>query len=733
MKFATPAGTNPIDQLNVVGHPVDRVDGPLKTTGQAPYAYEQPVADAAYGYIVGAAIARGSIASIDTRAASGAPGVLAIVTHENAGTLSKGDFYVAHALAGPKVEHYHQAVAIVVADTFEQARAAAHLIKVRYAPEKGAYSLAAEMKAGRSQPFPKGRPQATKAGDFNGAFAAAQVKVDAHFSTPDQSHAMMEPHAAIAAWDGEQLTLHCTIQLLSWGARDLAKTLGIEADRIRMVSPYIGGGFGGKGTILSDAVLAALAARNVGRPVKVALSRPLMFNNTTHRPATLQRIRIGCTRDGKITAIGHDSWSGNLQGGSAEQAVLGTRLLYAGANRMTSMHLARLDLPEGNAMRAPGEAPGMMALEVAMDEMAEKLGLDPVAFRAMNDTRVDPEKPSTPFSTRGFVACLTLGAERFGWNTRTAQPASRLEGDWFIGIGMAGAIRGAPVTTSGARATLDARGVVTVECDMTDIGTGSYTIIAQTAAEMLGVPLDRVTVKLGDTRFPVAAGSGGQWGAASATAGVYAACARLRELVAAKLDLDPASATFADGHVASGGRRVPLMRAAQWGDLQAEEKMEYGDLNKQFAQQTFGAHFVEVAVHAHTGEIRVRRMLAVCSAGRILNPKTARSQIIGGMTMGIGAALMEELVVDQRRGFFVNHDLAGYEVPVHNDVPHLDVIFLDEVDATIAPLKAKGVGELGISGAAAAVANAVYNATGVRVRDYPITLDKLLEKLPLVA
>jgi xanthine dehydrogenase YagR molybdenum-binding subunit len=733
MKFTTPAGVNPIDQLKVVGQPLDRIDGPLKTTGQARYAHEHAIEGAAAGFILGAAIAKGRIVSIDVQEASSAPGVLAIVTHENAGTLATGDFYVAHALAGPRVEHYHQAVAIVVADTFEQARAAARLIAVDYAQEPGAYSLTAEMQAGRSQPFPKSRPQATKAGDFDGAFAAAAVQLDASYSTPDQSHAMMEPHATVAAWDGEQLTLHCTVQLLSWGARDLAKTLGIDVNQVRLLSPYIGGGFGGKGTILSDAVLASLAARKAGRPVKVALTRPLMFNNTTHRPATLQRIRIGAGRDGKIGAIGHDSWSGNLPGGSAEQAVLGTRLLYAGANRMTSMHLAQLDLPEGNAMRAPGEAPGMMALEIAMDEMAEKLQLDPVRFRIMNDTQVDPEQPSTPFSTRGFVACLELGAERFGWNARPATPASRRDGDWLIGIGMAGAIRGAPVTASGARVTLDAAGLVTVECDMTDIGTGSYTIIAQTAAEMLGVTLAQVAVKLGDTRFPVAAGSGGQWGAASSTAGVYAACVKLRELVAHKLDLEPATAVFAGGHVSAGARSVALTEAARDGALVAEDRMEYGDLSKQFAQQTFGAHFCEVAVHALTGEIRVRRMLAVCSAGRILNPKTARSQVIGGMTMGIGAALMEELVVDQRHGLFINHDLAGYEVPVHQDVPHLDVIFLDEVDATIAPLKAKGVGELGISGAAAAVANATYNATGVRVRDYPVTLDKLLAHLPAVA
>jgi len=730
MKFDTPAGINPIDRLHVIGQPVDRIDGPLKTTGTAPYAYEQPVPHAAYGYIVGAAIARGRINAVDTRAALAAPGVLAVVTHENAGSLGRGEFYVGYALAGPSVEHYHQAVAIVVAESFEQARAAAQLVAVDYAPEKGAFSLAHEMAAGREQPFPKGRPQATRAGDFATAFTNAEVTVDASFSTPDQSHAMMEPHAAIAEWHGEQLTVHCTIQLLSWGTRDLGKTLGIDPKKVRLVAPYIGGGFGGKGAILADVVLAALAARHAGRPVKVALARPLMFNNATHRPATLQRIRIGAGRDGKITAIGHDSWSGNLAGGAAEQSVLGTRVLYAGANRMTSMHLARLDLPEGHAMRAPGEAPGMMALEIAMDEMAEKLGLDPVQFRAMNDTQVDPEKPSMPFSQRDFLGCLHTGAEQFGWHARAALPATRREGDWLVGMGMAGAVRGAPVTASGARASLDADGTVTIECDMTDIGTGSYTIIAQTAAEMLGVPVERVVVKLGDTRFPVAAGSGGQWGAASSTAGVYAACAKLRELVAGALDIDPATAVFEGGQVSAAGRVAPLTQA---GVLTAEDRMEYGELSKEFAQQTFGAHFCEVAVHALTGAIRVKRMLAVCSAGRILNPKTARSQVIGGMTMGIGAALMEELVVDQRHGFFVNHDLAGYEVPVHADVPHLDVVFLDEVDATMTPLKAKGVGELGISGAAAAVANAIYNATGVRVRDYPITLDKLLADLPVPA
>jgi xanthine dehydrogenase YagR molybdenum-binding subunit len=381
-------------------------------------------------------------------------------------------------------------------------------------------------------------------------------------------------------------------------------------------------------------------------------------------------------------------------------------------------------------MRAPGEAPGMMALEVAMDEMAEKFGLDPVDFRILNDTQVDPENPDRRFSHRDLVGCLRLGAERFGWSKRNPRPAQVRDGHWLVGVGVAAGFRNNLLTKSAARVRLDRQGVVTVETDMTDIGTGSYTIIAQTAAEMMGVALDKVAVRLGDSAFPVSAGSGGQWGANNSTAGVYAACVKLREAVAQQLGFNAADAEFSNGDVRSGNRSVPLSEAASAGELVAEDHIEYGDLAKTHQQSTFAAHFVEVGVDAATGEVRVRRMLAVCAAGRILNPKSARSQVIGAMTMGVGAALMEELAVDKRRGFFVNHDLAGYEVPVHADIPHQDVIFLDEVDPMSSPMKAKGVAELGICGVGAAVANAVYNATGVRVRDYPLTLDKLIDRLP---
>jgi xanthine dehydrogenase YagR molybdenum-binding subunit len=734
MKFATPATTNPIDQLKIVGRATDRIDGPLKTTGTAPYAYEQHEAapNAAYGYVLGAAIAKGRITSMDTSAAKRAPGVLAVVTAENAGKLGKGDMNTAKLLAGPDVQHYHQAVAVVVAETFEQARAAANLIKVKYAKAKGAYDLAKAKDSAKKPKAENDTEPDTKFGDFAKGFDAAPVKLDATYTTPDQSHAMMEPHASIAAWDGDKLTVWTANQMIDWGVKDVAKTLGIPKDKVRLVSPYIGGGFGGKLFVRSEALMAALGARAAKRPVKVALQRPLMINNTTHRPATIQRIRIGCTRDGKITAIGHESWSGDLPDGKPETAVAQTRLLYAGPNRMTKMRLATLDLPEGNAMRAPGEAPGMMALEIAIDEMAEKLKMDPVTFRILNDTKEDPEKPGRPFSQRRFIDCMRTGAEKFGWNKRNPEPGKTRDGRWLVGYGVAAAFRNNLVMKSGARVRLGSDGVVTVETDMTDIGTGSYTIIAQTAAEMMGVPLNKVVVKLGDSAFPVSAGSGGQWGGNSSTAGVYAACVKLREVVAQKLGLG-ADAEFVDGTARAGGKSASLASAAQGGALVAEDSMEYGDLDKKFQQSTFGAHFVEVAVDAATGETRIRRMLAVCAAGRILNPKSARSQVIGAMTMGAGAALMEELVVDKRHGFFVNHDLASYEVPVHADIPHQDVIFLDETDPISSPMKAKGVGELGICGVAAAIANAIYNATGVRVRDYPITLDKLLAKLPEVA
>ncbi len=734
MKFDTPVTTNPIDQLKVVGKPIHRIDGELKTTGKAMYAYEwhDPNMPYVYGYPVGSTIAKGRIKTMNVDAAKRAPGVLAVVTTLDVGEREKGKFNTASLFGGDEIQHYHQAIAVVVAQTFEQARAAANLVKVDYAEDKGAYDLAKAMKSAVKPKDAGGAPPDTAVGDFEGAFRSAPVALDETYSTPDQSHSMMEPHASIAAWDGEEITVWTSSQMIDWWRSDLATTLGIDKEKIHLMSPFIGGGFGGKLFLRVDAVLAAFGAKAAKRPVKVALPRPFIPNNTTHRPATIQRLRIGASRDGKITAIAHESWSGDQPGGQLETAAMQTRLLYAGENRMTAMRLATLDLPEGNAMRAPGEAPGLMALEIAMDEMAEKLGMDPVHFRILNDTQVDPEKPERPFSHRDLVGCLKLGAERFGWGGR-GRPGTRREGKWMIGTGVAAAFRNNLLIPSGARVRLDREGIVTVETDMTDIGTGSYTIIAQTAAEMMGLPIDKVAVQLGDSRFPVSAGSGGQFGANCSTSGVYAACVKLREAVIERLGLNASDVAFENGAVRSGTRSVSLGEAAGPDGLVGEDKIEWEKLSESHQQSTFGAHFVEVGVDVATGETRIRRMLAVCAAGRILNPITARSQVIGAMTMGAGLALSEELAVDTSLGFFVNHDLAGYEVPVHADIPYQEVIFMNETDPMSSPMKAKGIGELGLCGVSAAIANAIYNATGVRLRNYPMTLDKLIGGLPDVA
>ena len=739
MKFDAPATTNPIDQLKVVGKPLDRIDGPLKTTGTAPYAYERHdvAPNQAYGFIVGATVAKGRVKGVDKAAAMAAPGVVAVVSTLDVPQTALGMMNAAHLFGGDAVEHYHQAVAVVVAETFEQARAAGALLRVSYSEAPGRYDLAKE--AGNAKPVGgdsgegSGGGAVDRVGKFEAAFAAAPVRLDETYTTPDETHAMMEPFASVAAWDGDKLTVWTSNQMIKWSKDSLAKILDIPKENVRVDSPYVGGGFGGKLFVRADAVLAAIGARAARRPVKVAMARPMMINNSTHRPATIQRVRLAAERDGTLVAIAHESTSGNLPGGKPETAVAQTKLLYAAANRLTSMKLAELDLPEGNAMRAPGEAPGLMALEVAMDEMAERLGMDPIEFRIKNDTQVDPEHPERPFSQRHLIECLRQGAERFGWSKRNAKPGQVQDGRWLVGMGVAAGFRNNQLTKSGARVRLERDGTVTVETDMTDIGTGTYTIIAQTAAEMMGLGVERVRVRLGDSDFPASAGSGGQWGANNSTSGVYAACVGLRDQVARKLGFNSADARFEGGSVTSGNRQAALAEAAKDGPLVAEDAIEWGDLAKKYQQSTFAGHFVEVGVDRFTGETRVRRMLAVCDAGRMLNPKSARSQVIGAMVMGVGAALMEELAVDTARGFFVNHDLATYEVPVHADIPHQEVVFIGDGDPVSSPMKAKGVGELGLCGVGAAVANAIYNATGIRVRDYPITLDKLIARLPEVA
>lgn len=733
MDFNQPATENASDRQRVLGKSTPRIDGPLKTTGTAPYAYERhDVAEGQLvGYPLGAAIAKGRITSMDTSEAEAAPGVQAVIRTTDMDVLGKFQMNVVPLFGGPEVLHYHQAIALVVADSFEEARAATALIRVEYEEdETEGFDLAARREAALQEEV---EPE-QKVGDFDTAFAEAAVTLDETYTTPSESHAMMEPHATIALWEGEdKLTVWTSNQMIAWNVQGLCDVFGLDKENVRVDSPFIGGGFGVKLFVRADAVLAALGSRETGRPVKVALPRPMIANNTTHRSETIQRIRIGADQDGTITAIGHEGMSETQPGGRGENCTAQTPVFYAGENRLVVSRLVEMYLPEANAMRAPGEASGLMALEIAMDEMAEKLGMDPVEFRAINDTQVDPGDPEKPFSDRNFVECLREGAERFGWADRNREPGSRREGMWLIGHGMAGGYRGAPTQASGARVILTPEGTAIVETDMTDIGTGSYTIIGQTAAEMLGLTVDQVEVRLGDSAYPAAAGSGGQFGASSSTAGVYAACVKLRQEIARKMGNEDANALeFADGNVTVGDRTVPLTEIAAEGEIAAEDTMEFGDFQEKMILATFAAHFAEVAVHVGTGETRVRRMLSVCDSGRILNPLTARSQVIGAMVMGVGAALMEELAVDTGRGFFANHDLAGYEVPVHADIHAQEVVFLDTLDPASTPLKAKGIAELGLCGTAAAIANAHYNATGVRIRDYPLTLDKVLDRLPAI-
>ncbi len=729
MEYDTPIAESLIDHERIVGQPLDRVDGPLKVRGKATYAYEhRDGGPAAYGYILTAGSGKGKAAFIETAAAEAMPGVLLVWTWKNAPEQADPTTPdTVPQLHSADVLHNGEAVALVVAERFEQARAAALAIDIQYETADGAYNFSALSGTGITPPEGMFKPD-TKAGDFDAHFPTAPVQLDVTYTTPNQSHAMMEPHATLAMWEDDRLTLFSAAQMPNWTQQTIAATLRVAPENVRVVAHYLGGGFGSKLYVHGDAILAALAARALRRPVKIELTRSQIFNHTTHRSPTIQRIRLGAQKDGKLIAIAHDNVVANLPGHNFfEPVALATTFLYGGAHRRTTHRMVELDLPESAAMRAPGEAVGMLALECAMDELAEKLGMDPVALRIINEPERNPED-GTPFSTRKLVECLRHGAELFGWEQRNKKPGQRREGRLLIGHGMASAARGNLLMPAKIEIRLTPEGRLVVKSSMTDIGTGTYTILTQIAAETLGLSPEQVDIQLGDTDYPKGAGSGGSWGAASTGSSLYYACQALRQKLASVAGMG-AEARFDHGFIRSGNRSKPLADLVGASGLTATGEIKPGKTEQAYTQAGYGAHFCEVSVDSDTGEIRVRRMLGVFAAGRILNAKTARSQAIGGMVFGIGAALTEDLVVDTRYGYFVNHDLAEYHVPVHADVPDIEAIYLRELDDKANPLKAKGVGELGISGAGAAVANAVYNACGVRIRDYPLTLDKVLAGL----
>jgi xanthine dehydrogenase YagR molybdenum-binding subunit len=679
----------------------------LKVTGRATYAYEHwDVGQPLYGFIAGATIGKGRIATIHTVRAERSPGVRMVMTYENAPKQGTPDPSVPSqysraypALSGPDVSHYGAPVALVVAATYEQARAAAGLVDVTYDVEPGHFDIAARLDAAYAPPaINGGMPTDTAVGDFDAAFGSAAFTIDQVYTTPYELSQPMEPHVCMAVPHGEDVTVYLSSQIVAEARTAIASTLQLDPQRLHLVSPFVGGGFGSKLGIHAETILAVAAARALNEPVKIALTRQQIFQLVGLRPASSQRVRLGAARDGRLVAIAHDvTMSTSPQWEYAEQSAATTRALYAAPNRLTRHRLTPLNLPRGEDVRAPGDAPGLFALESAVDELADALGIDPIDLRVRNEPARDPER-GVPFSDRRLVDCMREGARRFGWDRRPARPATLRDGRWLVGYGMAAAMRMQFQMPSKANVRLEPDGCAVVRADMTDIGTGTYTIVAQVAAEVLGLPLDRIRVELGHSDFPRGAGSGGSWGASNTCTAVYRACQKLR-----------AGGVAADGEIAS---------MADDPNYQA------------YSIHAYGAQFAEVGVDIDTAEIRLRRMLGVFAIGGVLNAKTARSQLIGGMTFGVSAALLEDGVIDTRSGAFVNHDYAEYLVPVHADMPDIDAVLLDGFDDKANVLGAKGAGELGNCGANAAVANAVFNATGVRVRDFPITLEKVLRGLP---
>jgi xanthine dehydrogenase YagR molybdenum-binding subunit len=722
-----------------VGKPLTRVDGRAKVTGRAVYAAEQKTPNFAHAVLVTSTIAKGS-ASLDTTAAQRVPGVLAILTHQNAPKLqeprnSPPTARKVQLLQSNRVLYAGQPIALVVAETLEAARHAASLVKVQYTREPHSVELEPGL-AHAYKPAEGGahhEPADETRGDLSAGMAAADVKLEHVYTTQFQVHNPMEPHATIAVWEGpDKLTLYDATQGPFPDRERAAALLGISPDNVRVISPFLGGGFGSKGPTWSHVVLAAIAARQVNRPVKLALERPQMFGPVGFRSHTRQTVALGAKRDGTLVALRHDvACQTSSFDEFVESAGMAARMLYTSPANSTSHRLVRSDIGTPSFTRAPGWAAGTNVLEIAMDEMACALKMDPIEFRLKNYAEQDPEN-GHPWSSKSLRECYRLGAERFGWSKRSPEPRSMRDGNALIGWGMASAVYPVHRSAAAARARLDSDGSILVESGTQDLGTGSYTVMTQIAADSLGVPVSQVTFRLGDTQeaeAPVAAGSQTSTSVGSA---VNAAGQALREKLAQLAGARPEEISLQrDTLVIRGASaRSEKLRDlfARHGQtfIEAQAGAKPGAEQEQYSMYVFGAQFAEVRVDSSLGQVSVSRMLGAFGAGRILNPKTARSQFIGGMVWGMGLALYEDAVMDPRLGRFVNNNLAEYHVPVNADVPAIDAIWVDEVDTHVNPLGVKGIGEIGITGAAAAIANATFHATGKRVRDYPITLDKLL-------
>jgi xanthine dehydrogenase YagR molybdenum-binding subunit len=741
-----------------IGQPFSRVDGRLKVTGQATFAAEYKVENLAHAALVFSAIARGKIKSIATGVAEKAPGVISVLTHENAPEMKQTSVFgnseemgaVASSILFLNTDEIWfdgQPVAVVVAETHEQAEDAATLVVVEYEEAEARLSIPAERSKAILPETILGQPGEVKQGNAEKALAEAAHKVDHAYTTPSHNHNAIELHATIAHWsdDQESLIVYDATQYVIGIQEMLAKKFSLEKENVRVIGSFVGGGFGGKGNAWPHVSLAVAAAKVTRRPVKLSLSRKGVHLSVGGRTPTEQRVALGADTEGTFTALIQTGYTQTTQHNDfAEQFTFPARHLYKAENIWVRQEVVHLDIVPNTFMRAPGETPGTFALESAIDELAHEMGLDPIDLRALNEPETNPVKKKDSekeirFSMRNLKEAYRVGAKMFGWSQRNREPRSTRDGRHLIGEGVATAFYPAYQFPAAARVEIHADGTALAQSAMHEMGMGSATAQAQNLADELGLPFDKVSFQYGDSLFPEAPVAGGSNSTISVGAAVKAACDDAKKKIHGLVGEDDASplkgtrfdeVEFHDGGIyrqsdASGETFAAILQRWEMDKIEADGKAAPGDDAENYSMGSYGAQFCEVRVDEDTGEIRVSRFLGVFDCGRIINPKTASSQWRGGIIMGIGMALTEEALFDVRRGHIVNPSLAEYHLPVNLDVPDIKIHFLNIPDPHT-PMGAHGVGEIGITGVAAAIANAVFNATGKRIRDLPITLDKLL-------
>ncbi|GAB3325388.1 xanthine dehydrogenase family protein molybdopterin-binding subunit [Larkinella ripae] len=735
---------------------LDRVDGRLKVTGTATYSAEYKVDHLAHAVLITSTIAKGRITRIGTQSAETAPGVLAVISHLNSpGVPTYGPVKqpADRAAVGTAFRVFYdefvyfsgQPVAVVVADSPEQARFAASLVRIDYDTETHQTDFAASqtravlpasVQRNKNSPFQdyaRGNPDAIQ---------SAELKVEATYTIPTQHHQPLEPHAILAVWEADdRLTVYDKNQGVKSAQGNLAQAFKLPREQVKVISPFIGGAFGSGIRVWPHTVAAVLAARHVKRPVKLVLGRDQMFTSVGYRPFTVQKIAMGASRDGMLSAIIHEgTGQTSAYEEHLERTILATRAMYACPNVTTRYRLLPLDVNTPTWMRGPGDATGMFALESAFDELAFALQLDPLELRLRNHTDADPER-NLPWSAKSLKKCYQTGADQFGWKNRPLQPRSRQTGGWLVGYGMASSLYGFHRHPAKARAILRADGTVVIQSATMDIGPGTGTALVRIASELLGVSPAKIRCELGDSSLPDAPGQNGSATITSVGSAVHAACTALRHkilVLGASMPDSMLASAFPEDVVIRKGRAFPtaeaksgvsfvdILKYHQLPQVEVTEESRPGPERDQYSMYSFGCHFVEVYVSPVTGEVRVKRVTTCADVGRIINEKTARSQSIGGIVGGIGMALMEESVMDHRYGRYLSSDFASYHIPVHADVPQIDVFFVDQPDVHVNPIGAKGLGEIAIVGVAAAIANAVFHATGKRIRQLPITPDKLI-------